>query len=367
MFGLFLLVASPLFAATFRVGEVYEQKDAVVNDDLYIAGGSVDISGNVSGDVIMAGGDVALLGNVTQDVMSAGGTLNLVGAIGDDLRAVGGNISVASRVADDLVAVGGFVKVLSDSTVSGDAVLAGGAVIMNATIVGDLTVYGEEVTVNGPVNGDVTLRFTRKVTLGPDARIGGNFTYSADEELTIPEGVFIGGEVTRVESGMAGFNKKSLAQALGFFAFGKFLMILVAVLLLVLVFKRASHAVGTHTVDHFWKHALLGLVGLIVTPIIAFLLFVSFIGVFIGIFLLLLYILTLLAAGLYTSVAAGALLSKWAKQRVIIDWMWAVIGLVATFIVCFVPVIGPLVVFVIFLSALGTIGTIAHRKLWVAR
>ncbi len=84
---------------------------------------------------------------------------------------------------------------LSKASVAGDAVIAGGAVYMNGAISGDLTIYGEEVVLNGTVGGDVTLNFTKKVTLGKDARILGNLTYSANEELVIPEGATIGGEI----------------------------------------------------------------------------------------------------------------------------------------------------------------------------
>lgn len=369
LFGFLMLVAVPVSAAVFQVGEVYEQKEAVLLDDLYIVGGSVDVSGDVGGDVIVAGGDLSVLGDVSQDAVAVGGSVDLNGNVGDDARVAGGNVTIASVITDDLVAAGGFVKMLSEARVGGDAVIAAGTAIVNGTVVGDLTVYGEEVTLNGPVNGNVKLNFTKQVTLGPDARIAGDLTYSADEELVIPEGVFVGGEVKRVDAPISRtpFDKDAFNKFFGFLILGKLIIALITGVLAVLIFKGFSGSMGKGGREHFWKNALIGFIGLIIIPVIVFLLFASLLGTYIALLLLCSYLLFLGIAKVYAGILAGALLSKWVQKEAIVDWKWAIIGIVVLQLIAFIPVIGLITVFVVGMASFGTLLMLAYKKFWAAR
>lgn len=363
--SLLFLMATPAFAATFKAGSIIEQKEAIVGDDLYAFGGSVDVSGSVTGDVVTAGGNVAIVGNVSQDVASAGGTVTILGNVGDDVRVAGGNISIAGKVGGDLIAAGGFVKVLADSTVSKDLIATGGNVVMDGSVVGDMTATGGEIVINGPVNGDVTLKYAKRVTLGPDARIAGTLTYSAEEEITQSDGVYVGGGITRVA--LPERVKTDVSHLFGLLAFVKFLGLLIAGVLAVLVFKRFSADIGSVARGGFWKQVLTGFIMLIVVPIVAILLFVSFLGMMIGSLLLLGYILLLTIASVYSGVIAGAFLSKWIRKHPIVSWKWTIVGFVVLFVLCFVPFIGPFIIFIVMLSAFGAIGTQAYKKFWIAR
>lgn len=367
LFGFFMLAAFSASAATFRVGEVYEYKGGVIADDLYIAGGTVDVSGDINGDGILVGGNISVLGNVTEDILAVGGAIRLLGSVGDDVRVVGGDITVSSRIGGDLVALGGFVRILSDSIIANEAVIVGGTIVMNGTVASNLTIYGEEVTINGPVNGNVTLRFTKKVTIGEDASIAGNLTYSALEEIEIPEGVFIGGEVTRVELPMKKFGKEDFGKFIGFLFLAKFLLMLVTGVLAVLVFKQFSNTVGRQTYANFWKHALLGFVTLVIVPIAAALLLVTVLGAYIGFLLLGTYILMLAIAKVYAGIVAGAFLSKWIKKEVIVDWKWTVLGIAVLQVILLIPILGSLAGFIFALAAFGTLGMLAYRRLWLTR
>ena len=370
LLSFFMLAAFSASAATFRVGEVYEYKGGVIVDDLYIVGGAIDVTGDINGDGILVGGDISVLGNVTEDILAAGGVIRLLGSVGDDVRVVGGDITVSSKIGGDLVVAGGFVRILSDSIIAGEAVIVGGTIVMNGTVASNLTIYGEEVTINGPVNGDVTLRFSKKVTIGEDASIAGNLTYSALEEVEIPEGVLIGGEVTRVELPMkkfGKFGKEDFGKFVGFLILGKILLMLVTGVLAVLVFKQFSRTVGGQTYANFWKHALLGFVALIIIPIAAVLLLVTMLGAYIGFLLLGAYILMLAIAKVYAGIVAGALLSKWIMKKIIVDWKWALLGITALQVILLIPFFGNLVAFILILATFGTLGTMAYRRFWLTR
>lgn len=367
LIGVLALVALSASASTFKVGEIYEHKAGSIFDDIYIAGGSVDVTGDVIGDGVVVGGEISILGNISQDITAAGGSIDIIGVIGDDVRVAGGNISVSSRIGDDLVAFGGLVKVLSESTIAGDAVLVGGTILMNGTVSGDLKVFGGDVTINGPIKGDVIIRFAKKITLGEDAVITGRFTYSAPEELQIPEGVVIGGEVTRIESPFTKFEKKDVRNIFGFLIFGKFLILLVTSVLAVIVFKRFSSMVGGMAYTNFWKNALIGFISLIVVPVAAIILLATILGSYIGFLLFSAYMLMLLVAKVFAGIVVGALLSKWIKKEVIVNWKWAALGVTLLQILILIPILGTLIAFIVGMASFGTVLVLLYRKMWLSR
>lgn len=367
--ALFMVTVSSASAATFKAGETYEYKGSVAIDDIYVVGGSVDISGDIKGDGIVVGGDVSILGNITEDLMTAGGSVKLIGSVGDDARIIGGNVSVSSDILGDLVALGGFIKTLSGSSVTGDVVIAGGTVFIDGNIGGDLTVYGDEVRINGPIGGNVNLKYVKKVILGENALIVGNLIYSGSKDLEISDKVIIGGMVTRVEQPVSKFDldKEDIEKIIGFLFVIKLLLMLVAGVLAVLVFKQFSKTVGVEAHRDFWKNTLIGFVTLIVVPVAVILLIATIIGMGVGFILLGIYILMLLISKVFAGIVVGGLLSKWIKKEIIVDWKWVMCGIATLQIISLVPLFGNFVAFIIVLATFGTIGTLAYKRFWLNR
>ena len=48
-----------------------------INDDLYVAAGSVNIRGTVNGDLVVAGGNIAVDGPINGDLIATGGTVTV--------------------------------------------------------------------------------------------------------------------------------------------------------------------------------------------------------------------------------------------------------------------------------------------------
>src|SRR2546422_3566749 len=86
---LFLFLPSLAFAFVPRAGENVAFSQAI-QDDLYIAGGTVTVTGTVDGDVTAAGGTVTVIGRVSGALLVAGGTVEIGGSLGRSLCAAGG-------------------------------------------------------------------------------------------------------------------------------------------------------------------------------------------------------------------------------------------------------------------------------------
>jgi cytoskeletal protein CcmA (bactofilin family) len=88
---------------------------------LFVWGGQVEISGSVGRDVIAAGGQVRITSEaqIEEDVNMAGGQLYVDSAVGDDVRVGGGTVNISGDVVGDVIASGGMVTVDED-LVSGE-------------------------------------------------------------------------------------------------------------------------------------------------------------------------------------------------------------------------------------------------------
>src|SRR2546425_5797493 len=90
---IFLFLPWPAFAFVPRAGEniAFSQP---LQDDLYIAGGTVTVTGTVDGDVTAAGGTVTGMGRGSGALLAAGGTLGSGGTFGPSFLARGGGRGV---------------------------------------------------------------------------------------------------------------------------------------------------------------------------------------------------------------------------------------------------------------------------------
>lgn len=369
-----LLVLVPAIfvsGATIRSGEEPSiPKNETVNDDLYIAGGDVSILGNIRGDVIAAGGNLLLNGSISEDAIIVGGQIQVLSPVGDDLRMVGGSISVGERVTGDLVVAGGNIKLLSSGSVGGDVVIAGGRAVIEGPVSGNVRIWGDEVIINGPISGNVEIKGGEKVSLGSLAKIGGDLTYSAREEVNLDEGAIVAGEIVFNERKSSDKETKAAGFLLalgGALLLGKLLILLVTSIAVVLLFGNFAQSVVSDAIENIGRNGLLGLAVMVVTPIGLIILAVSFVGIIAAIAGGLLYGLIILTSKIFAGIIAGGFLSKWIKKQVIVDWKWTALGVLVLQIVGLVPLVGWLVAIVVFLISVGTLATIAYRQFWLSR
>ncbi len=115
--------------------------DSPVDDDIFAAGGSIDINAPVASAVI-AGGNININAPVDGDVFVAGGQISINSDVKGKIVAAGGNIDVKGS-AKNIVISGGNINIHSSAVISRDAVITGGSVNNAGRINGNLTVRSE--------------------------------------------------------------------------------------------------------------------------------------------------------------------------------------------------------------------------------
>ncbi|VVB87032.1 Uncharacterised protein [uncultured archaeon] len=115
--------------------------DSPIEDDIFAAGGAIDINAPVDG-VVIAGGNININAPVNGDVFVAGGQVSVNSDVKGKIVAAGGNIDINGN-AKNVVIAGGNVNIYSTAVISRDAVISGGNVNNAGRINGNLTVRAE--------------------------------------------------------------------------------------------------------------------------------------------------------------------------------------------------------------------------------
>jgi cytoskeletal protein CcmA (bactofilin family) len=346
---------------------------AVSGRNAYAAGGSVRLAVPIEGDYMVAGGSVTIDQPVKGDALVIGGSIDVRGPIGDDLRIAGGNLNVASTVGGELVAAGGNVVLGPAAQVEQGAFLNGGHITIDGKVIGKLKANAQRIVLNGEVTGDARL-VAAQIELGPKARIGGTLSH-ASREFKQADTAVVAGAVTRDESASK-LQERSherhrewrwdsgrspwAGRVLGYFG------LLAAGALWVLLFPKFSAAAPDEIRRSPGLSLAIGLGVLVGVPVLAVLLFISLLGIPLGIAAFALYPLLLLlgylAGVLFVAQRARQTMPSAAAPTLRNTIGFVALALLVVMLVSWLPVVGPLAVFVTTIAGLGACVLEWHRR-----
>src|SRR3989338_213490 len=359
--GTMALIAIPMFAlaAEFKAGDqVSLSSETRIEGDLYMAGGNTTSAGDVRGDLFVVGGSVLISGPVAGDVATGGGNVTILGDIADDLRAGGGTIVVQGRVRGDVLIGGGQINLLG-KLISGDAVVAGGMVRVDSIIGGDLKFIGGEIYLNSSVAKNVNIK-ADKVTLGPKADIGGDFTYEAKELAVMEKGAVVRGETNfkekNVKDTTEGQFQARLVALFTFWFIAKFLMFLIAGLLLGLIFRRYSRELVEKATANPLREFGRGVIAFIVLPVLSLILLATVVGIPLGILGIISFLALTIFAVITTPIFLGSVIYKWGSKNTHheINWKTILFGIVVYFMLGFIPILGWIAIFISMMITIGS-------------
>lgn len=351
----FAVLAMPIavYAAELRTGDQPSiGVNETITEDLYIAGGNVSSAGSLRADLVAAGGNVVVNGDVTGDATVAGGAITILGNVGDDVRAAGGNILVQGAVGGD-VAFGAGQAVLGGPGIGGDVLGGGGTVRLDAPVVGDVRIGGGDVYLNSTIGGNVEV-YAEKLTLGENARIEGNLSYTAVAGVSMEEGAVVSGE-TNFKKRDGAISVGGVVAIVSFALLGTMLAQLAAGLLLGLVFRRYAVRIVENASEHPLLEVGRGLVVFIVLPIFSIILLSSVIGVPLG----MLGLFTFGALFMYLWIMTPVVLGSFAYRSFFggdfsVSWKTILLGVFIYTLLGIIPIVGWLVQILLVLLTLGT-------------
>jgi hypothetical protein len=233
---------------------------------------------------------------------------------------------------------------------------------------GPVIIYGSDITLAGDFKGDVTIEASNSVTISDGTHIHGALRYNAPQQITTPASAVIDGGATYIGSSTFLPTSKEAHT----FAIAGATILFIVHLLAVLVLagllaglfplfteRVAERTLATNSVGRFVLLALLGFGIFVATPVLIFILLVSFVGIGVAVGLIPLYALFVILAYVYAGILAGAALSRGLLKRYVITWKEAVLGMFVLYLIGIIPFIGLFVKFVLMMAAGGAIASLA--------
>jgi cytoskeletal protein CcmA (bactofilin family) len=276
---------------------------------------------------------------------------------------------MAGTVQGDYVAAGSIITITG--TVNQDALLAAGTIIENGVVNGDIRAAAGNIMVDGPVGGDLVVG-AGTLNLGPKTVIQGDLITGAGQVIIDPAARIMGQKIIKTDDGK---GKKAMDDAVAEVnVTGRVISLIIGILGMMVVaaiffglFPKFTSEVTVTAVDakSFWKSLGLGVLILIVTPIAGFIALFTGIGSLLGAIILFTYFIYLFIAIAFAGLLAGHLLKKILdpKAKEPLCWLSISGGIVLLALIGIIPIIGPLVGFVLTICAMGAILQIDYKRL----
>lgn len=350
---LLIITILPALSHAQLVGETIIKR-GTVDDDLYMAGGQVDLYATVKGDVVVAGGQLNLEGDISEDVMAAGGSISLRGAVGDDARLAGGEVRVASQVGDDLVAAGGRIHISPLSRIGGRAWLSGGELRIDGHVEQELRASGGRVVISGTVNGNAEI-WAEQIIIEETAVIAGNLHYTSAHPAEIASGARIDGEVVHTPVDV---DMKPVVAGLMFASLVILFSLILTAVLMFLLFPEFSLGVSQSLRHQPWQSLGIGLAVFAAVPVLMLVLFSTIVGVWLALMLLAIYLVIILSGYFTGALAVGNAGLAMLRKDDVSKTLRATALAVALFILAvinLVPLLGGLLNWLVLLAGIGAL------------
>lgn len=388
-------------------------RDDVIDDDLFISGGSVVVDGVVNGDLFVAGQTVVVNGSVAGNLLAVGSSVTINGEVGHAVFAAAAAVTFGpnARIKHNAYTGGAGVESQAGSQIDGSLFIGAGQALVSGQIGKDLLAGVGRLRLEGTVGRNAQLAVDAEssspspsfmfgpnmpplplvppgLTFGDQARVAGSLEYMSSR--AVPGAAAVSSQVThslppqdqQLSEEMSQQQRTSSAV---FDALRRVVALLLIGLLIAWLAPRWITAPAEQLASRPLPSAGIGLVGLIATPIgwLTALGVVIAVAVVFGLLSLgALTQLTLLAGLPALGLALVAVLfivtylcqaivaylgGRWIVGRIQPKWgnqLYAplLVGLLILGLLFAVPVVGGLLQFVVVLAGLGAIALVIFRR-----
>lgn len=327
-------------------------RETTVDGGAFLAGNSVAVDGVVKGDVYCSGNDITIRGTVEGDVLCAGNTITVAGTVKGDVRVAANTVTLEGTVEGAVSAAASVVTVSKSATVGSDIIAWASNLKVDGTVGRDVKGYGATVTLAGAVGRDADIVADR-VTVNEGGLVSGHLVYTSNHDATIAQDS-VKGDVSRItppqheQFGSSGQTFSTLILT------GLATIVFMAALTLFIVLVMPKYV--RRATDTSWRGflvaALVGIFGFVVALPLVLLAMLSVVGVMIGVFLIVAFVLMSLLAGPLVAYYIGKWVFAGRSQNMLVV---ALIGSILVGIAAIIPVLGVIAAAVGYFAGLGLV------------
>ncbi len=323
-----------------------------INDDAIFSGDSVEINSTIKGELVAAGQSITLAQKPERSFLAAGNDIHVDQGIGYNGFLAGNTLTIKGEVGHDLYLAGNDIVIDPSAHIKGALRASGRNVTLGGTIDGDVALASQLATSNATVGGSFKadtsdLRFT-------GGAISKDLVYRSNQDATGLDQVKVIGKTERTP-----IPRLPVARTRMLVWFWTILSGFLAGAAIILLSPKKLHGV-TQTVSSQWPTSLLyGFLGLIGFPIIATILFATYIGIPLGLIAMFGYLTLLYMSYVLGQIILGGMILVRLKQSKLSPWIALVVGVGVMSLLSLVPYLNWLVSTVFFFGlVLPTFGGI---------
>jgi hypothetical protein len=227
-----------------------------------------------------------------------------------------------------------------------------------AVISGELLAAGQTIHLNSSIGGDVNAA-AQSVSLGEQARIAGNFTYTSPTAVSEATGAAVIGKVSHIlpKKEVSKINRIQMPKAKPWEtrAAGSIIFYLIVGALVVLFAREKMTRIKEQMLARPWFDGLVGFLTMIGAPIVIMMVAITLIGIPIAIILGIIFAVMIVLSRIYVAVIVGDKLSFAVRKTKSGLFLQMIIGVIAIELLAVVPIFGLFVTSVATLWGLGAI------------
>lgn len=301
------------------------------NENLYKAGENVTVDGNYDGISFVAGNEVDVKTNSIFGVLA------------------GANVQFNGITSKDLFIAGSSLEI--NGNVKRDAYVAASEVKVTGIIEGNLYVVAEKLTIteNAEIKGNI--KFYGTTLENASSKIEGKVSYYENAIVKGLENI----ETNTMKQNTAKTSIKDKLVQIGYGLLRNLFTFMVIAYAFPKLLKHIQTKYVYNNVTDYLVTAGIGILGLFIFPMVAFLLLISNIGVSVGLIMLVLYFIILYMTTITTGYILGNVISTKVIKKGTNTYIEGLLGILAITVLSYIPYIGSLVSTITILFGFGVI------------
>jgi len=343
--------------AEFRNGASVEiSKDQTVKGDLYFTGQQLSIDGTVDGDLYVWAQEATIRGHVTGDVFIFVQTARIDGQVDGSVRGFCNNVTISGTVDRSLMAWAQVIHVDTRGSVGRSVTSFSQTLSIDGKVARDLFVRNQAMRIAGTIGGNVNEK-GETLTIEETAQVNGAVLFEGEKEPIVSKSAKLASpvEYTHHVKKREEFSKHSALWA-GLLAAAFVLFGLVLFRVMPQFSLDAARAA-----ESYGAAIGLGVLVMFAVPIAALIACVTFVGLFVGLSTLVLWLIALYSA----QTIVGAVIGQWILGRT--TDIWGRIGRMALGVlliraVTLVPHLGLWIKLAVLLWGMGAISLALYRR-----
>lgn len=360
LLAIFFLIGLPAQASSQEEQKiVWVKADEIVTTSIYTLADEVMVDGTINGDLVTIAKKITINGQIEGDLIALAPEIEVSGPINGNVRVATENFKLNSAISRNLNVLANKISLEENSRIFWDVYLVGKNISIAGKIDGSLKAFSEKTIISGEVGGNANVRSNTKQKDSANlklsgAAINGDLSYRSSGPAEIDASSSITGEI--YPNLVSPARNTPLPRVSWIRLVYKIISALIFGFLIIIFGRKHFDKLFAKITSQPKKLIIPAITLFFVTPLAIIVLLITIIGIPLSLVLLASWLTFQYLAKILIMIFCGQLLIKFFKKDKSFNIVWAlVLGVVISYLLFSLPVIGPLLNLLASLAGLGAI------------